>query len=141
MWLMIGKLHPPLCHKINSYLVSSFLQCPHFGSSYWKYSFKKCVFTLVHVFSCAFGKIFKKTFFTKNIRATAYGICTKRFVILICNKSAAEAWLCLVSFSWLSLPHVFFLFKLKLKWLKNVGTKDFVKCIFHALPQSNQFLH
>ena len=30
-----------------------------------------------------------------------------RFPILICNKSAAEAWICLVTFSWLSLPHVF----------------------------------
>ena len=30
-----------------------------------------------------------------------------RFPILICNKSAAEAWMCLVPFSWLSLPQVF----------------------------------
>ena len=31
-----------------------------------------------------------------------------RFPIVICNKSSTEAWLCLVSFSWLSLPHIFY---------------------------------
>ena len=31
-----------------------------------------------------------------------------RFPILICNKLAAEAWICLVAFSWIILPHVFF---------------------------------
>ena len=32
-----------------------------------------------------------------------------RFPILICNKLAAEVWICLVAFSWLILPHVFFI--------------------------------
>ena len=57
-----------------------------------------------------------------------------RFPILICSKSAAEAEICLVSFSWFSLTHVFFLLSLKLKQLKDGGVKVFiVACIFFRI--------
>ena len=60
--------------------------------------------TPTQVFSCLICEILKSAYFEEYLRTTAS----------------------VVSFSWLSLPRVFFIFRLKLKWLKNGGTNVFI---------------
>ena len=59
-----------------------------------------------------------------------------RFPILISNKSAAEVWIGLVSFSWLSLPHVFFCSSLNWKGWKMAS--ESLHCHLY-FPQNNHF--
>ena len=51
---------------------------------------------------------FLRTFFKQSTSGKFWNLRESRFLILKCNKSAAEALIYLVSFSWLSLPHAFF---------------------------------
>ena len=50
--------------------------------------------------SCEFCHILKNTFFCRTPQVAASGICSNQEYLFsyVCNKSAAEAWICLVSF-------------------------------------------
>ena len=50
--------------------------------------------------SCEFCEILKETFFGKTPAVAASNICTNwdSYSNTVCNKSAADAWICLVSF-------------------------------------------
>ena len=95
--------------QIQSISLSSLLQCPHFRSSCLELFCKKSVLKNFAKFtdvssgtgvSCEFSNILKNTFFCRTSPVTASGICTNQdfYSNTVCNKSAAEAWICLVSF-------------------------------------------
>ena len=105
--------------------LASLLQCPHFRSSRpdlfckkgFLKNFAKFIAFLCTGFSYEFHDILRNTYFRRTTPVTASGICT--------NKSAAEAWICLVSFyggakdfisTWVFLRRITFFIKIEMFW-------------------------
>ena len=99
---------------------ASFLQCKHFKSSRSELLCKKSCLRPATLFKkrlwhrcfpINFMKFLKTPFFTEHFQWLAFATLKIPYSNTLCNTSAAEAWICLVSFSG--------------------GVKDFIfKCIF-----------
>ena len=76
------------------------LTCPHFRSSHPESSGVAGVFSGTNIF-CKLCEILKNTFFTEYLQwlFLAFAPIEISYPNTVCKKSAAEAWVCLVSFS------------------------------------------
>ena len=95
--------------QIQSISLASFLQYPLSEAVVWSCSVKNVllkilqnslVFTLAQEFPVNFAKFWRKLFFIKHLQwlLLAFAPIEISYSNTVCNKSAAEVWICLVSF-------------------------------------------
>ena len=123
MWLIVGLNSPSLIVGTNGCVTNAFLGLRDFSRSN-----KHCTHHST-----------AKTIYFSHFVFTMSAFAPISFLTLICNKSVAIAWICLVSSLWLSLPHIFFCSDSNWNGSRIVERKSLLSHMY--LPQNNYFFH